>query len=799
MGMLGNVFLTFYRTTIRHPLYTALTLLGLGFGIAVFVVIALAVRYEISFESWIPGVERIHEVQRSFLGLGSGAQDIGYETQGGLLDDLQLDGTRVWDKDLTVHRNGRSTREKEELVDDGFFRLFDLPLIAGDRDTALAPGRILLTEAMARRYFGAEPAMGKTLTLTDDEGTQDFVISAVLRTPPANTDLRFDFVRLISPQRIERMKSDWRDYNNGDLHTFLSLSQDQARQLNAEFDHIVDIKADRQMRVVPAHKVLRLRARSLREIHLEYSKGSVLALGLVGIATFLIAAINYINLATVRAGMRAKEVAMRKVLGASQGALRGQFLGESLLTSVISGLIGLSFVELSLPLVNRYGGLALALDYRQDAMAFAALLAVVLGLGFLAGLYPAFLLSGFRPASVLSSARMPAGGKMAGRVREALVVAQFSAVIVFFIVGLGVVSQIRHLETADVGFQREGLLLTSSTVDPAMTSAEIRAFTTVLRGMPGVTGVAGSEIAPGADGTYADQTAIEGTDAKGFWIGDAAVSDDFFTIYGAKLLAGRFFDRAYAEDEFVRSTRMTNVVLNESAVNALGISDPQMAIGKVIYIGIPDNRRRIIGVVGNSRFFSPRQKVAPTVFYFMPAPEHPFTSIRYVGGDERVLRARIAQAWHEIAPEIPFEIEAAVDTLDKYYKPDRDRSHLFTLGALAAALISCIGLYGLAAFSTSQRVIEIGLRKVLGATSGAVVRLLIGQFLRPVVLAGLIAAPVGYLILDRWLKQFDDRVPVTLAPLLLSMGTATAVAVVTVGLLAWRAAGTEPGRALRNE
>jgi putative ABC transport system permease protein len=423
----------------------------------------------------------------------------------------------------------------------------------------------------------------------------------------------------------------------------------------------------------------------------------------------------------------------------------------------------------------------------------------VLGLGFLTGLYPAFLLSSFQPAAVLSSARMPAGGKGAGRLREALVMLQFSAVIIFFTVGVGVVSQIHHLESANVGFRREGLLLTGSTTDRAMTSAEKGAFWAVLRGMPGVVGVAGSDIAPGDSDMASDQTAIEGADSKGFWIGDAVVSADFFSLYDAKLLAGRYFDLSHAEDEFVGSTRMTNVILNESAVNALGLSDPEAAIGKIIYIGIPDNRRRIIGVIGNSRFSSPKQKIQPAVFYFMPVPGHTFTSIRYAGVDEAILRTRITTAWRDIAPEIPFEIDAATDSLDKYYKPDRDRSHLFTIGAAVAALISCIGLYGLAAFSTSQRVREIGLRKVLGASRGAVVGLLIGQFLRPVVVASLIAAPVGYVVLRVWLIQFDDRIAITPAPFLLSTGVALTVAVATVGMLAWNAAGTEPGRALRQE
>ncbi len=479
--------------------------------------------------------------------------------------------------------------------------------------------------------------------------------------------------------------------------------------------------------------------------------------------------------------------------------MRGQFLGESLLTALLAALTGLSLVEVSLPLINHYGGVVLSLDYRRDAAGFGLLFVLVLGIGFLTGLYPAFLLSSFQPAAVLSSARMPAGGRGAGRLREALVVLQFSAVIIFFIVGTGVVSQIHHLESSDVGFRRDGLLLTDSTMDRAMTDAEKSTFWTVLRGMPGVVSVAGTDIAPGDFDMASDQTAIEGTESKGFWIGDAVVGPDFFSIYDAKLLAGRYFDMSHAEDEFVGTTRMTNVILNESAVHALGLADPEAAIGKVIYIGIPDNRRRIVGVIGNSRFSSPKQKIAPTVFYFMPAPEHPFTSIRYAGVDEATMRARITKAWRDIAPEIPFEIASATDRLDKYYRPDRDRSHLFTMGAAVAALISCIGLYGLAAFSTSQRVREIGLRKVLGASRAAVVGLLIGQFLRPVVVASLIAAPVGYVVLRAWLIQFDDRIAITLAPFLLSTGVALTVAVATVGMLAWNAAGTEPGRALRQE
>ncbi len=814
--MLRNTFTAFYRSFTRHPLYSILNLLGLSLGIAVFITLGLFFRFETTFEQWLPHAGRVYMVENTWT-LSSVTTDPQPYTGGVLLDDLKADypqlvGTRLWENNVTVHMGAQTTRESATLVDSDFFKVFDLSVAEGDKMTALSsPDDVMLSRTMADKYFPGGKAVGKTIRLTDDQGTHDYRISAVLKVLPANTESKFDFVRLLTPQYISTIPN-WKHYGSQRLQTALLLpGPAQAVELDKAFPKFVDRHAAGNFGDDLPHTLLRMTVAPLISLHLadEKTRTSVYVLGVVGILAFLIAAINYINLATARAGMRAKEVAVRKTLGATQGSLRAQFLCEALLTTLIAALIGLSLVEVGLPQINAFGDLHLKLDYAGEAIPLAAAGVFIVLIGLLAGLYPAFVLAGFKPAQVLASSRSPAGGRLAIRIREALVVLQFGVVVAFFIMVAGFLSQLAHMKTADLGFHRDGLMVTDSTYDPAISDSQRIAIWAAFRAIPGVQSVTAGNGAPG-DNSMTDNTTIlpPGYTGRPLSITWILTGPDFFTTYKARLVTGRYFDRARGDDNYFRLVdgkrvgpddgAVTNVIVNRTALKLLNFKSPEAAIGQVATFN--DSKVRIAGVIEDMRFRSPKDPIPPTLYVYYDTPhDHAVTGLRYAGISEPVMRDRMQQAWRAVAPEVPFKVVSAEENVDEYYKPDRNRSNLFSVGAGVAALIGCIGLYGMAAFNTSRRAREVGLRKVLGASSGKVVGLLIGQFLRPVLLANLIAWPVAWYALTQWLSQFDDAVALNPLIFVAASVIALVIALGTVGGLALATAGTEPGKALRHE
>jgi putative ABC transport system permease protein len=817
--MLGSTFTAFYRSFTRHPLYALLNLIGLSLGIAVFITLGLFFRFETTYERWLPNVDRLYAAEIRWS-LNGGTADPTSHTSGGLFEDLKADygvrGTRILDRGVTVHMGPQATNESAQRVDPDFFAVTGLGLVAGDSATALnTPDQVVLTRAMADKYFpGQAPGaiLGKVVRLTDDEGTRNYRISGVMATPPDNTDFRLKFVRMLSPA-YSATNPGFHNYGAQRLTTLILSDPAAVAHLQALMPAFVDRHAAKDFKPTVPHTIHHLSFYPLRDLHLQDPKTrtNVFALGLVGLLAFVIAAINYVNLATARAGMRAREVAVRKTLGATQGMLRTQFLCEAALTTIVAALIGLSLVEVSLPLINAAGGLSLKLDYVAEGLPLAMAGAFILLAGLLAGLYPAFVLAGFKPAQVLASSRTPAGGRWAIRTREALVVVQFAVVVAFFIMIAGFFSQLQHMKSADLGFRREGILVTNSTYDPALSDGQRDAIWSAFRATPGVVSVTAGWTAPGddseTDGTTIVPDGYTGPTKAIQWVD---IGPDYFSTYGARLIAGRWLDPARGDDQYVHRDaagkklpvvpdEVNNVIINRKALKFLGYASPQAALGKTAVFD--DTRHiRIAGVIEDMRFHSPKTPLPATVYLLDPRPyEVAITGIRYAGVPEPVMRARLTAAWRGVAPDVPFRTVSAFDNLDEYYKPDRNRSNLFSVGAVIAALIGCIGLYGMAAFNTSRRAREIGLRKVLGASSGQVTGLLIGQFLRPVIVANLIAWPVAYVALRQWLSQFED--PVAIRPVYFAAATAGAclIALVTVGGLALVNASTEPGKALRHD
>lgn len=800
--------LSLYRSLTRHKLYAALNVGGLAVGIAVFLVLGLYARFETSYEKWLPRHNGIYVMQTVWNMPESPFNGAYPYTMGGLLEQMREDfpgtvGTRIRGgrNGGTVIRGGIAAPADVAQVDPRFFDVFDLPMVRGGSTALRQPANVLISETLARQYFGTSDPIGQTLTIAVDK-TANYRVAGVFRDLPKNSDFK---ISLLLPLPSTPPSRQWFHWGSTSLQTFLRFDTPQAaRAFEQKLPSFVDRRALADMGK-DASKVHQLKLLPLTRMHLEpagsasaSAKITVITLGIVGLLTLLVAIVNYVNLATARANLRAREVAMRKVLGADRLALVRQFLGEAMFTVGIAALIGLILAELSLPLVNAAGGLSLAIPY---VLVVPALVALTLIVGLLAGFYAALLLSRFPAASVLASARSPGGGRVGTRVREGLVVLQFGLAIAFM-VGTGVlVAQTRHVRQSDLGFQRDGLMVLLSTRDSLVSSAQTRAVVSAIREVPSVRTVAiGNNAVGGSGEDNADNVPLPGVAGDGPSLRWIVTGSDFFKAYGTRLLAGRVFDDAHREDDSLGrdTSKVINIVINRRAVSTLGFRSPEDAVGKTVGGSRP---RTIIGVVEDMRFFSPREPTSASYYIYYREAERVSTavaSIRFTGNPRATMDA-VRAIWQRTVPQVPFEAETADTQLTKFYEADDRATRLFAIGAGLAVLIGCVGLWGLASYNTQMRIKEIGIRKTLGASSGDIARLLVGQFLRPVLLANLLAWPLAFVAMRTWLAGFDDRV--ALSPLFFIGGSllATVIAVLTVIGQSLRASRAAPAWALRHE
>ena len=799
--------LTLYRSLTRHKLYALLNIGGLAVGIAVFLILGLYVRFETGYEKWLPRHAGIHVVQSIWNMPGSAFDGASNYSMGGLLDQLRQDfpgivGTRVrgGEGSGSVVRDGVATTEAVAQVDPNFFGIFDLPMVRGEGAAALAsPTGTVISESIARKYFGDGDPIGRTMTIALDSPAV-YRVAGVFRDLPQDTD--FDFTILVPLPKVP-VDANWEHWGSASLQTYLRFDKaEEARALVQKLPPFVDRRAFKDMGK-NASKTLTLGLLPLDRQHLEpvgrqsaSRKMTVVTLGLVGLLTLMIAIVNYVNLATARAGLRAREVAMRKVLGADRRALIGQFLGEAVLTVLVAALVGLILAELGLPLVNAAGGLSLTVPYAIVVPALALLTLVV---GCIAGFYPAVLLSRFPAAAVLASARAPGGGRAGTRTREGLVVFQFGLAIAFIIATCILLAQTRHVRQADLGFKRDGLLVVRSLADTQIDAARGRAIISAIRALPNVTGVAAGNSAVGGSGSDSgNNVPLPGVPGPGPSLRWILTGPGFFDVYGSRLLAGRVFDDAHGADDGTGRAKggALNIVINSRAVPALRFRSPQDAIGKTVGGSDP---RTIVGVIDDMRFFSPRVPTTATYYvYQRDLASDAVASVRFVG-DPRAMLSAIRAVWQRMAPQVPFDGDTAETRLATFYEADDRATRLFGIGAGLAVLIGCIGLWGLASFNTQRRVKEVGIRKTLGASSYDIVRLLVAQFLRPVLIANLVAWPLAYVAMRTWLAGFDDRIALSPVYFLGASAAALLIAVITVIGQSLRASRAAPAWALRHD
>jgi putative ABC transport system permease protein len=831
--MWRNYWTVAVRALAKSRTYSIINIAGLAIGMAACILILLYIRYEQSYDKWLPDAPNTYELQSwyphpkdqppGFFQMGT------YVAQTYVKKDFpQIERTAyIQDNGPVFLKDGQAQATKNWMfTNDDFLKVVNLPLLAGT--TLPAPQTAVLTQSEAIKRFGTDQVVGRTFTIISRGIRRDFKITGVLKDLPKNSSLKIDallrldfnafyadqpefltkcwgcqsgyvFVKMrpgtdIGP--IEAQMPAWEKRNipnepNGDIMYNAGDDEDW---------HFVNIK---DVHLGKAQEATLTPGNDKRSI----ATFAIIALLILGMAV-----VNFTNLATARASQRAREVALRKVLGATRKQLIVQFVAESILISAVAMLLALALVELLVRPFAAFLDADITLSYFGKEGILLPAIGLTLLVGIISGLYPAFFLSRFQPAQVLKANRSAAETPGSGRLRTALVVLQFAVSIGLIICTAVIYGQTVYARHVDPGYKRDHIVQMEE-LGRAQLYSRVEGFVEQVKRVPGVVAAGLTDIGVNTDNNNNTGIIPPGSN-KLINIGQYNVGEGFFDAMGLTLKAGRWFDAnrpmddmtlPYPQDKAVEKAvaqRGVNVVLNEYAVRKLGFRSPQDAVGKVVkseLIG-PDYGNvniNIIGVVGDSRFRSVRKPIDPIMFRKIKTGPN-YLMVRY-RGDPNTVRGALESQWKQFTNEVPFNAKFSEDIMAEMYKKEDARAKIFAAFALLAVIIGCLGLFGLASFTAERRTKEIGIRKVLGARTRDIVRLLVWQFSRPVIIANIIAWPIAWWMMRDWLNGFDQRIALTPVPFLIAAAIALGIAIATVVGHAVRIARANPIHALRYE
>ena len=828
--MWRNYWTVAVRALAKSKTYSVINIAGLAIGMAACVLILLYVRYENGYDKWLPDADNTYQFQAWYPNPKSGIPLFGqmsaYVTKDRVKKDFPqvervgylLSGTPV------IMKDGQSSfGEDYGTTDDDFLKVVKLPMVAGT--TLTAPGTAVLSQTEAMKQFGTNQVLGRTLSTVAKGKQRDYRIVGVFRDIPKNSHMKLNAI----------LRTDFDSYF-ADTPTFMTQWGWQSGWVYLNLKPGTDPKQLEaalpawEKRNIPDEDNNGVRTNqgddqdwhfvNVQDIHLGKAqngsmtpgndKRTVATFSVIAMLILGMAIVNFTNLATARAGQRAREVALRKVLGANRRQLVIQFVAEALLISAVSMLVALALVELLVRPFAAFLDAGITLSYfGADGILLPAIGVTVL-VGVMSGLYPAFFISRFKPAEVLKANRSAAETPGSGRLRTALVIAQFAVSIGLIVCTAVVYTQTVYARTVDPGYKRDHILQVDN-VGRAQIFERAPMIEEQMKRVPGVVAVGLTDLGIDTDNNINASVVLPGG-TKTIDIGNYRVDKDFFDAMGLTLKAGRWFDDRPMDDQTVPypsdpavekavATRGINVVINELAAKKLGFGSAQNAVGKlfrgqVISDGI-NTDIRVVGVVGDAQFRSVRDQVQP-LWYNKVLNGPGWMIIRY-NGDPVVVRAAVEQKWKQLAPDVPFQAKFSEEIVGQQYKAEDARAKIFAAFSLLAVIIGCLGLFGLASFTAERRTKEIGIRKVLGARTRDIVRLLVWQFSQPVLIANLIAWPVAWWLMRDWLNGFDQRIALGPTPFLISGAIALGIAIATVVGHSVRVARANPIHALRYE
>ena len=834
--MFRNYLAVGLRALLHSRTYAFINIFGLATGLAACLMLLLYVRYERSYDEWLPNAQNIYQLQTNYVpgpdGPGFKTQMSAYVAGASLKQSFPEVARRVYLRASapTVVRGGEAFNvEDARMVDGPFFDMFGIRMLHGNRAAALnAVGNVVLSRTQALRIFGTENPVGQTLSMIDENGeTADHRVTGVFEDLPRNSHMRISMLVAFTSASLgetEFLTSyGWQNgWNYLELRDGATAEQIHRAMPAWERRAIPDQGADSARFNFGDQQDYRLV--NVADVHLgaaqdgDMSPGNdartITTFSIIALVILAMACINFTNLATARASKRAREVALRKVLGASRKQLVVQFLGESTILAVVSMLVALALVELLLPSLSAFLDADLAIHYFGTDGVLLPVLGLVVLVGAVGGFYPALYLSRFRPAEVLKANKSSAEPVGSGRLRNALVVGQFAASIALIVCTSVVYAQTLFAREADPGFNRAGLIQVSS-MDADQLGDQREALANEVRRIPGVTAVSRTGIGVNTPNTITNDIQLPGR-SEGVEVSSYAVDPEFFRTMGIDTIAGRTFDpNRPGDDATIDSSRReesirgivargVNIVVNELAARRLGFADPRQAVGRQLTASVYNSDDygltpiTIIGVVEDSRFRTVRSAIEPIMFR-QSRGALGWMVVRYDNADPRAVRDGIQQVWRRFASDVPFEAEFSEEIVAEIYDAETARAKTFAGFALLAVIIAALGLFGLAAFTAERRTKEIGIRKVFGAGTGNIVQLLAWQFSKPVILANLIAWPIAWWVMRDWLNTFDARIDLGPTPFLVAGLLALVIAVGTIAGHAFRVARTNPIHALRYE
>jgi putative ABC transport system permease protein len=799
LSILRNYAIISYRKAVKNSGFSLIALFGLAVGLACFILILAYARFELSYDRFHENGGRIFRVINAEVPEGRKPGEFAINNPSLLASSLKAEfpevrhAARIFartDVQAVLKAGDKVLSEKGLYVDGDFLQVFSFRLLRGNKNEALAaPASIVLTKAAARKLFGDEDPLRQVISFREGKGVGDVTVTGVVEDVPRNSHLRFDY--LLSVATLEANKQNDYMFDNWDVGNFLiyvelgAKGQREAleRKMEAwiEKNRAESEEARPQLFLQPVEDI-HLRSNVRGELSTNNEIRYIQLFLAIAILTLLIAAINYMNIVTARSSTRAREIGIRKVTGANRRQLFEQFLGESIAFAALSLILAMAIVRLVLP---RFGAMS-GVDLRLADLSAGPFLWLIVGVTFLTGIasgaYPALLLSAFHPVRVLKE--HAASGRKGSRLRNILVVGQFTASIAIISCALVVSGQLRFIQSRRLGFDREHVVVIP--IREPETAAKAAAIRTAMLRYPEVESASRTSGLP---------TRIENRILNAGFKSDTGdtvkmtyhfdyVDENFLEVFKVDLAAGRNFS---PDSEADRSA----VLINETLANMVGWSEP-------LRMEVPFIRRAryVIGVVKDFNFMSFHEPMGPLVL--IPS-EGENLAVRIKPGDVPKTIALLRDVFERNTTTQPFDFFFLDDDFNALYRKERRTGEIFGAFALVAVVIACLGLLGLAAFSVERRTKEIGIRKVLGASAPRLALRLGREFLGLVLIANLIAWPIAYYAMSRWLQDFAYRIGLSAWPFLLAAAGALVVAFVTVGTQTFRATAADPVETLRYE
>jgi putative ABC transport system permease protein len=802
--MFKNHFKSALRNIWGNKVFSCINIFGLAIGIACSLLIFLFVKDEISYDRFNKDANHTYRVVQDFIN-DDGTTVPDATTPPALAPAMQrqipdvLCATRLFANPdggqdfLFKYEDRKFNEQKIFFVDSNFFHVFSFQFLKGNAEHAFKdPNSIVITETVSKKYFGNSNPISKTLMAETPQSSEGLMVTGVIKDVPANCHFHFDFAIPLSNKQLGGDKDvDWNWY---EFYTYAKLKpQTNSADLTKKIQTIYqrNDSAGKNVYHLQPLTSIHLTSNLKEEIEPNSNKLYVYIFSIIALFIILIAAINYVNLATAKAAVRTKEVGIRKVTGASRSSLISQFLTESIITCLAAALLAVIIAQLLLPVVRIIT--QKQLTFINNPLILAYLLGLAFLLAIVAGVFPAIYLSSFKPARVLKGSKMSSKGAL--NLRKILVVVQFTISIVLIIGALIVGQQVRYMRSETLGLNNDQVIIVKN--EGTLTDADKDAFRNAALQINGVEKIATS------DGVVGGQTWIDNLHTQSSQntqiVNFLSISDDYLDALGIELKEGRSFSAKFPTDVKVDLDGQTNkllgsIILNETAVKELGLKEP--VVGKNVYWG--ENYLQVVGVVKDFHFTSFHDEIKSFAFFDIPERMSNYT-IKLSTSNIKSSLSQLENTWSKFSPDRPFEYIFLDETYSKLFQSEIHFEQIFKSLMILAILIACLGLFGLATFMAQQRAKEIGIRKVLGASVFTITKLLSFDFIKLVAVSIVIATPIAWYVMHKWLESYAYRINIGWITFFVAAWLAVAIALVTISFQSIQAAIANPVKSLRME